>query len=100
MIPNKQNDPIKFAAWFIGLFFAFYYFYILFFGITSPGKLYSPFLAGYLNYIAALRWLLLYCSAFILKCFGFATITNDYELLVAGRGAIQLVYSCLGLGVM
>jgi exosortase/archaeosortase family protein len=100
MIPNKQNNPIKFATWFIGLFLILYYFNIVFFGITSPGKLYSPFLAHYLNYIAALRWLLLYFSALILKWFGFATITNDYELLVAGRGVIQLVYSCLGLGVM
>jgi exosortase/archaeosortase family protein len=100
MIPNKQNDPIKFAAWFIGLFLAFYYFNIMFFGITSPGKHYSPLLAEYLNYIAALRWLLLHCSATILKWFGFNAITNEYELLVAGHGYIQLVYSCLGLGVI
>jgi len=100
MIPNKQNNPIKFALWFIGLFLVFYYFNILFFGLTTPGGLYSPFLAKYLNYIQALRWLLLKCSAFILRCFGFVTITNNYELLVAGRGAIKLVYSCLGLGVI
>jgi exosortase/archaeosortase family protein len=31
---------------------------------------------------------------------GFATITNQYELLVAGRGIIVLIYSCLGLGVI
>jgi exosortase/archaeosortase family protein len=100
MIPNKQNNPIKFAIWFIGLFVVFYYFNILFFGLTTPGGQYSPFLAEYLNYIKALRWILLKCSALILRCFGFATITNNYELLVAGHGAIILVYSCLGLGVI
>jgi exosortase/archaeosortase family protein len=100
MIPNKQNNPIKFAVWFIGLFVVFYYFNILFFGLTTPGGHYSPFLADYLNYIQALRWILLKCSALILRCFGFATITNNYELLVAGHGFIILVYTCLGLGVI
>jgi exosortase/archaeosortase family protein len=100
MIPNKQNNPIKFAAWFIGMFLVFYYFNILFFGLTSPGGNYSPFLAEHLNYIQAVRWILLKCSAFVLNSFGFATITNNYELLVAGRGSIVLVYSCLGLGVI
>jgi exosortase/archaeosortase family protein len=100
MIPNKQNNPIKFAIWFISLFLVFYYFNILFFGLTTPGSHYSPFLAEYLNYIKALRWILLKCSALILRSFGFATITNNYELLVAGHGSIILVYSCLGLGVI
>jgi exosortase/archaeosortase family protein len=100
MIPNKQNNPIKFAAWFIGLFLVFYYFNILFFGVTSPGKFYSPFLAEHLNYIQWLRWVLLQCSAFVINSLGFSTVTNNYELLVAGRGVIQLVYSCLGLGLI
>jgi exosortase/archaeosortase family protein len=100
MIPNKQNDPIRFAAWFISLFLVFYYFNIAFFGITSPGKLYSPFLANHLNYIWVLRSLLLNCSAFILRCFGFSALTNNYQLMVVGRGIIVLVYSCLGLGVL
>jgi exosortase/archaeosortase family protein len=100
MIPNKQNNPIKFAIWFIGLFVVFYYFNILFFGLTTRGGQYSQFLAEYLNYIQVLRWILLKCSALILRCFGFATITNNSELLVAGHGAIILIYSCLGLGVI
>jgi len=31
---------------------------------------------------------------------GFTCISNDHQLLVAGRGIIDVVYSCLGLGVM
>jgi exosortase/archaeosortase family protein len=100
MIPNKENNPIKFAVWFIGLFLVFYYFNIMFFGLTTPGGNYSPFLTEHLNYIAALRWVLLKCSTFALSCLGFSAITNNYELLVAGRGSIILVYSCLGLGVI
>jgi exosortase/archaeosortase family protein len=97
---KQQNSPVRFAILFVCLFLAFYYFNILFFGITSPGNHYSPFLADHLNYIYALRWLLLHCSKFILGLLGFTVIVNNYELLVAGRGTIQLVYSCLGLGVL
>jgi exosortase/archaeosortase family protein len=100
MMPIKQNSPLKFAAWFVGLFVVFYYANIVFFGLTSPGKFYSAFLADHLNYIQWLRWVLLKLSAFILNGFGYTTLTNNYELLVSGRGIIQLVYSCLGLGVI
>lgn len=85
---------------FIILFAIFYSFNILFFGITNPGGNYSPFLAKHLNYIAALRQLLLDCSVMILKWLGYAAIDNNYELLVAGKGTLALVYSCLGLGLM
>ncbi|HWZ35376.1 MAG TPA: archaeosortase/exosortase family protein [Mucilaginibacter sp.] len=96
----RQNSPIRFAILFIVLFLGFYYFNIGFFSITSHGRHYVPFFAEHLNYIKALRDLLIWCSAAILKCFGFVVLTNDYSLLVAGKGMITLVYSCLGLGVM
>jgi len=94
------GSPIRFAAIFIILFALFYYSNILFFGLTQPGHHYSPFLAGHLNYIAGLRNILLKSSAAILNLFGFAAIYNDYDLLVAGHGTLQVVYSCLGLGVI
>lgn len=95
-----SNPVNRFALLFIILFAAFYSFNLLFFGITSPGNLYSPFLAKNLNYIAALRGLLLGCSAHILNWLGFAAISNNYELLVAGHGTLVVVYSCLGLGLL
>lgn len=100
MIPINKNSPIRFAVLFVSLFLLFYYFNILFFGITNPGNHYVPFLANNLNYIQALRWVLLKCSAFMLTCFGYDAITNNYQLLVAGHGIIVLVYSCLGLGII
>lgn len=96
----QLKTPLKFIFSFIFLFLVFYFFNILFFGITSPGNHYSAFLANNLNYIQTLRWLLLSSSAFILNCLGFTTITNNYQLLVVGHPAIQVVYSCLGLGVI
>jgi exosortase/archaeosortase family protein len=96
----KQNSPVRFAVLFIGLFLGLYYLNILFLGITTPGNHYSAFLDHNLNYIAALRWLLLQSSSGILHLWGFSTLTNTDELLVVGRGVIKLAYDCLGLGVM
>jgi len=98
--PINSVSPVKFVLVFIALFAAFYYFNIFYFGLTSPGNHYSAFLAQHLNYISGLRWLLLKGSAQVLVWLGFTVITNDYELLVPGHPIIQLVYSCLGLGVM
>lgn len=100
MHAQKNKEPIRFVVPFLVLFLAFYYFNILFFGLTSPGSHYSKFLANNLNYIDWLRWILLKCSTKTLRLLGYTAINNKYELLVAGRGIIRLVYTCLGLGVM
>lgn len=96
-----KSKAVKFSVTFVLLFALFYYFNIGFFSLTSPqSKNYNIFLAENLNYISVLRQILLAGTAFALKCMGFAFVTNEYNLLIAGRGAIRLVYSCLGLGVM
>ncbi|PWK79889.1 exosortase/archaeosortase family protein [Mucilaginibacter oryzae] len=101
MIRQALHNPVvRFAVSFVFLFALFYGFNLFFFGITSPGNHYSHFLAQYLNYIAALRQLLLDCSARILNGLGYSAIDNNYELLVAGRGKLVVVYSCLGLGLI
>lgn len=97
---RKSFSPVRFALTFAFLFALFYYFNIYFFRITVPGPHYVAFLARYLNYIAWLRSALLSSSAGLLNLLGFAAISNQYDLLVAGHGTLQVVYSCLGLGVM
>ena len=97
---NKSASPLRFVFSFIVLFLIFYFFNLFYFGITVPGSHYSPFLAHYLNYIQGLRWLLLNVSTGLLNLVGFTAICNNYELLVAGHTTIQVVYSCLGLGVI
>ncbi|MES2278828.1 MAG: hypothetical protein V4592_22545 [Bacteroidota bacterium] len=98
---QKNREPIKFIITFLALFLVFYYFNILFFGLTSKGgSHYNAFLAGHFNYIDGLRWLLIKLSAVLLKFFGYTVVSNKYELLVAGHSMIQIVYTCLGLGVV
>ncbi len=100
-VNRSDNAPLRFIITFILLFVIFYYFNVFFFSITSPGSNhYNAFLTDNLNYIHLLRQLLLKSSAQILNWLGFAAITNEYYLLVAGRGEIRLIYSCLGLGVI
>ena len=96
-----KSKPVRFSITFIVLFLAFYYFNIGFFSITSPqSSNYNSFIADNFNYIRVLRHVLLLCTSFLLRCAGFGTVINEYQLLVAGRGGIRLVYSCLGLGLM
>ncbi|ASU36774.1 exosortase Y [Mucilaginibacter xinganensis] len=97
---GKSIGPLRFVITFLVLFAAFYYFNIFIFGITAPGNHYSAFIADHLNYIRWLRLALLRGSVAVLSWFGFTAITNEYELLVAGKGVIVLVYSCLGLGLI
>lgn len=97
----NPNSPLRFALLFIVLFAFLYEFNIGFFSITTSGsRHYIPFFAEHLNYIKVLRDFLIWCSASILRSVGFAVVTNDFSLLVAGKGMITVVYSCLGLGVM
>ena len=97
----KENRAARFALTFILLFVVFYYFNIFYFSVTMPsGRYYNSFLSDHLNYIQLLRWLLLSGTSLLLKCLGYSPIFNNYDLLVAGHGSIQVVYACLGLGVL
>jgi len=95
-----KESPVRFVVLFLALFAVFYYFNIFFFSITSHGRHYNAFLDEHLNYIRLLRHVLLGISAQIINWFGYTAITNDLDLLVAGHGTIQVVYTCLGLGIM
>jgi len=95
-----KDSPLRFLLLFLVLFLFFYYLNIFFFSITSHGNHYNAFLDEHFNYIRLLRHLLLTATQHIVNWLGYASLTNDYQLLVAGHGTIDVVYSCLGLGVM
>lgn len=96
----RENTALWFSIKFAGLFLVFYYFNIFYFGLISPANNYSAFLDHHLNYIEWLRWLLLHACSAILNALGFTSIVGNNQLLVAGHGIIDLIYTCLGLGVM
>jgi exosortase/archaeosortase family protein len=96
----EKASPIRFLLTFWSLFAIFYYFNVFIFGITSRGNHYNQFIAEHFNYISALQHMLLGTTAQLLNWMGFTAITNDSDLLVVGRGTIQIAYDCLGLAVM
>ena len=69
-------------------------------GITAPGNYYSLFLDEHLNYISGLRSTLLAASEVFLKWMGYKVYTSEYTLHAYNVGGINVVYSCLGFGVM
>ena len=95
-----NNPSYRFVVIFLGLFTLLYYFNIFFMGITAPGNFYSAFLDQHLNYIRGFRILLISVSATLLKFFGYEVFTSDTTLHALNAGGINVVYSCLGFGVM
>jgi exosortase/archaeosortase family protein len=101
----SYNDIIKnpgfiFIVKFLVLFLGLHYFNEFFIGITAPGGLYVPFLDHHLNYVAWLRHSILWGAKLICSISGYEThIEGPYHLRsVTGHG-VQMVYSCLGLGI-
>lgn len=95
-----QNPSYRFVILFLGLFMLFYYFNIFYMGITAPGNYYSPFIDEHLNYIRGFRGILIAISAWVLRIFGYQVFTSDTTLHALDAGGINVVYSCLGFGVM
>lgn len=94
------NPSYRFVILFLGLFSLLYYFNIFFMGITAPGNYYSPFFNENLNYIREFRSVLIAISAAVLRLFDYTVFTSDTTLHALNVGGINVVYSCLGFGVM
>jgi exosortase/archaeosortase family protein len=97
----KKNSFFLYLLKFLLTFCLLYYGTIALIGITAPGGYYSPFAARYLNYVAALRGLLLYCAKLLLQALGFNVYLKDiYTIKLQNGLGVHLVYSCIGYGVM
>lgn len=86
---------------FLGSFCLLFYGTEAVIGLSSPGNHYSPFVAQHLNFIVPFRTFLLSSSKLFLSFFGYQTyLSGDQTLkMINGRG-VQMVYSCLGYGVL
>ncbi len=86
---------------FIGVFCLCYFGTLAVIGLSTPGKLYSPFVYHYLDYVSLLRNSLLYGIKWMAALFNFKTFfPGRYIIRVVDGSGITLVYSCLGYGVM
>ena len=64
-------------------------------GMLIPGGYYSRWMDEHLDYVSALRNLVLHGGQLIVNIFGYETALSDYKLTVIGYGGVRMVYSCL-----
>ncbi len=95
------DDPYyRFIFLFICLSFGFYAFNTLYIALTVKGGLHVPFLENNLNYIKWWRNFTVDSTATALRVLGFEVYTSEYRLKAVNAGSFQLVYTCLGYGIM
>ena len=97
----KDKTFLTYLLKFLLTFCILYYGTKAMIGITTPGGYYFAFAAKYFDYISGFRRLLLNGSKIVLQAIGYDVYLKDsYSIkMVNGRG-VQVVYSCLGYGVI
>ncbi|MDB5013237.1 MAG: hypothetical protein JWQ25_1439 [Daejeonella sp.] len=96
----KKNPTQRFVLIFLSTYIFLDYFSVFYMGITSPGNYYSSFLDNNLNYVRGLRHFLISSTASILQHWGYTVTTTDTMLHAYNVGGFNIVYSCLGFGLM
>lgn len=101
-IKHSKYFDVRYFFRFVLLLAAFYYFNIFFIAITDyRGRVYSPFLEHYLNYVAWIRNLVLYTSNIIAHFFGLNSyVSFPYRLKISHGPSVEMVYECIGLGIL
>ena len=96
-----SNPVLIYLLKFFAIFCIAYFGTLAVVGLAAPGgKLYSPFVQQYLNYVGWIRASLLYTSRFFLSLFGYhSQISNSYSLQVVGGKSVHIGYTCIGYGV-
>lgn len=97
----KKYPESVFIAKLLILFCIFYYGSQFFIGITSKGNYYSAFLDNYFNYIRWMRLSILKAAGCICSILGYDTrIENGISLRIINGYKVNMVYSCIGFGVL
>jgi exosortase/archaeosortase family protein len=97
---NHRYNYIKFAIAFPSLFLMLYSINLAFIGITSPGGYYIKFIDQNFNYIRYWRDFNISTVATFLTAIGEVVNINQYHLHVKGKAGFNIVYSCLGYGIL
>lgn len=96
-----KNPGFRFIVKFLALFLGLNFFHDLFIGATAPGGLYIPFLEKHLNYVAWVRHSILWMSMHLSNLFGYQSyVDGPFHLRSVTGPGVQMVYSCIGLGIM
>ena len=97
----KQRPFLTYLVKFLLTFCILYYGTKAMIGITTPGGYYVAFADKYLDYISGFRSLLLNSSKLLLQVIGYDVYLKDsYTIKMVNGNGVQIVYSCLGYGVI
>ena len=93
---------VRYCVVFMAVFLVLYYGTTAFIGITGEGgRYYNAWLAHNLNYVAWLRGGILYGACGIMRLLGFdAHVIAPFSIHILHSATVQMVYSCLGYGVI
>ena len=95
------SDFFRYTLKFLSAFCILYFSTSAIIAFTSPGGYYSDFVHNYLDYPTLLRASLLNASKILLSIFGYSSrVVGLYHLQLENGSSVQLVYSCLGYGLM
>jgi exosortase/archaeosortase family protein len=101
MLINKKYPEAFFIIKLLLFFSIFYYGTQFYIGITSKGNYYNAFLDEHFNYINWLRLSILKSASIVCSIFGYETkIENIISLRVVNGYKVNMVYSCLGVGIL
>jgi exosortase/archaeosortase family protein len=91
---------IVFAAKFLLLFALFYFGTLGVIGLASPGRLYSPFVDHYFDYVSWIKWSLLAGTKLFLSIFGIPSYIEPAFIMQGENGyRVELAMDCVGYGV-
>ena len=94
---SSYRPHFFFIAKLILFYGAFYLSIIALIGLTSEeGSLYSPWVKNNFDIVAGFRQGLLAVSQKALESIGYETNRSGYDLRIADKSGIRLVYGCLG----
>ncbi|MCU0322516.1 MAG: archaeosortase/exosortase family protein [Chitinophagaceae bacterium] len=99
---NNNKAFFSYAIKLLRLYFILDYGTTFFIAVTGKGgKYYIEWLDVNLNYVRWLRYIILYGTKAIMTVLGFETnIVSEYVIRIKGGYGVQLVYSCLGYGIL
>ncbi|MFD1628589.1 exosortase/archaeosortase family protein [Pseudopedobacter beijingensis] len=95
-----NKEQIKFLILLIGTYLVVYGFCQFWIGVCAPGGLYWPFADQYLNFIKWYRELLIWLAVKIADIFDLQTLSNSTQMRIIGKGGVNIVYSCVGYGIL
>jgi exosortase/archaeosortase family protein len=95
-----QSSTILYCIKFLACYCILYYSTQAIIGLAAPSGYYSSFVNIYMDYPSFLRKSLLYGARYIVSLFGHAAeVVSAYKLTMTGGRGVDMVYSCLGIGL-